>query len=279
MPHGDSQSDFLNLPFKEKLEFLYGLPARQKRDLILSAPEAERLVQSFSPETLFYTLKEIGVADAGDLLSLALPEQVKSLFDLDCWDKDRPSLQRMREWVEALAESGRKRLADGLMELDVELVSILLRSYIRVHRVNDPSAADDAPSNRFVQFDEHYLIEFIRYDSITQPITEFLEEAFERDYTYYTALMEECYWGIEAELEEEAYQFRRARLEDRGFPDYYRAQDVFAYLDPQKFCEIASTYISPSREGLLSLDEFLPPDLALATDGENSFLSAALTAG
>jgi hypothetical protein len=53
------QSEFLNLPFKEKLEFLYGLPARQKRDLILSAPEAERLVQSFSPETLFYTLKEI----------------------------------------------------------------------------------------------------------------------------------------------------------------------------------------------------------------------------
>ena len=54
------QEEFLNLPFKEKLEFLYGLPARQKRDLILSAPEAERLVQSFSPETLFYTLKEIG---------------------------------------------------------------------------------------------------------------------------------------------------------------------------------------------------------------------------
>jgi Family of unknown function (DUF6178) len=58
------ESEFLNLPFQEKLEFLYGLPARQKRDLILSAPEAERLVQSFSPETLFYTLKEIGSADA-----------------------------------------------------------------------------------------------------------------------------------------------------------------------------------------------------------------------
>ncbi len=47
------ESEFLNLPFQEKLEFLYGLPARRKRDLILSAPEAERLVQSFSPETLF----------------------------------------------------------------------------------------------------------------------------------------------------------------------------------------------------------------------------------
>src|SRR5215469_10661721 len=129
MPSRD-QSEFLNLPFQAKLEFLYGLPARQKRDLILAAPEAQRLVQSFSPETLFHTVKEIGSADASDLLSLALPEQVKSLFDLDCWDKDRPNLERMREWIEAMAEGGRKRMADGLMELDLELVSLLLRQYM-----------------------------------------------------------------------------------------------------------------------------------------------------
>src|ERR1700758_760193 len=164
-----TQSDFLHLPFQEKLDFLYGLPARQKRDLILSAPEAERLVQSFAPETLFYTLKELGIADASDLLSMAVPEQVKSLFDLDCWDKDRPNL--------------------GLMELDLELVSLLLRQYMRVHRLDEPM--EDAPSDRYVQFDEHYLIEFIRHDAIQAHILEFLEEAFERDYKHFTGLMEE----------------------------------------------------------------------------------------
>ena len=177
MPSRD-QSEFLNLPFQAKLEFLYGLPARQKRDLILSAPEAERLVQSFSPETLFYTLKEIGSADASDLLSLALPEQVKSLFDLDCWNKDRPNFRRMREWIESLAEAGRKRMADGLMELDMEIVALLLRGYIKVHRLDDPSLSEDPPSNRYVQFDEHYLIEFVRNDDITAAIGDFLEEAF-----------------------------------------------------------------------------------------------------
>src|SRR5690242_15330200 len=174
------QSEFLNLPFKEKLEFLYGLPARQKRDLILSAPEAERLVQSFAPETLFYTLKEIGIADAGDLLSLAMPEQIKWLFDLDCWNKDRPNLARMREWIEAMAENGRKRLADGLMGIDLELVSLLLRRYVKVHRLDEPQEASDAPSDRFVQFDEHYLIEFIRHDAIRPYLLDFIEEAFER---------------------------------------------------------------------------------------------------
>ncbi len=274
------ETEFLNLPFQQKLEFLYGLPARQKRDLILSAPEAERLVQSFSPETLFYTLKEIGAADSSDLLGLALPEQLKSLFDLDCWDKDRPNFARMREWIEPLAEAGRRRLADGLMELDIEMVALLLRRYIKVHRLDDPSLSEDPPSNRYVQFDEHYLIEFIHNDEITSAIGDFLEEAFEREYQYFTALMEEVYWGVEAELEEQAYQFRRARLSDRGFPDYFEAQDVFAYLNPAEFLKVRERYEKPSRAELLDDDEVVPPELAPAVpDADHSLLNAALTAG
>jgi len=273
------QEEFLNLPFAEKLEFLYGLPARQKRDLILSAPEAERLVQSFAPETLFYTLKEIGIADAGDLLSLAMPEQIKWLFDLDCWNKDRPNLARMREWIEAIAENGRKRLADGLMGIDLELVSLLLRRYVKVHRLDEPQETSDAPSDRFVQFDEHYLIEFIRHDAIRPYLLDFIEEAFERDYSYFTGLMEEIYWGVEAELEEEAYQFRSARLADRGFPDYFEAQGVFGYLNPQRFVELRAAYEPPLRD-TPGEAEPLAPDLAPAINGAGaSLFNLALTAG
>lgn len=272
--------EFLNLPFKEKLEFLYGLPARQKRDLILSTPEAERLVQSFAPETLFYTLKEIGVADAGDLLSLAVPEQIRWLFDLDCWNRDRPNLERMREWIEAMAEAGRMRTAEALMALDLEVVALLLRRYVKVHRVDDPQSDPDPPSNRFVQFDEHYLIEFIRYDALAPHLNDFLEEAFERDYNYFTSLMEEIYWGIEAELEEQAYQFRRARLNDRGFPDFVDAQDVFAYLNPQRFFDIRAACAAPIRDDLLGEGETVAPDMALSTGhADDSLFNTALTAG
>ncbi|MGH7917671.1 MAG: DUF6178 family protein, partial [Candidatus Binataceae bacterium] len=273
------QEQFLNLPFQEKLEFLYGLPARQKRDLILSAPEAERLVRSFAPETLFYTLKEIGSADAGDLLSLAIPEQIKWLFDLDCWDKDRPNLTRMREWIEALAEAGRERMAEALMELDLELVSLLLRQYIKVHRIDEPQEFSDMPSDSFVQFDEHYLIEFIRHDAIQAYLLEFIEEAFERDYNYFAALMEEIYWGVVVELEEQAYQFRRSRLADRGFPDFFESQSVFAYLSPRNFAELRRQYPPPMRD-VLEEAEFLPPEVSPVPQGaDNSLFNAALTAG
>jgi hypothetical protein len=274
------EAEFLNLPFQAKLDFLYGLPARTKRDLILSAPEAERLVQSFSPETLFYTLKEIGQADAGDLLEMALPEQVKGLFDLDCWSKDRPNLDRMREWLEAMAEGGRRRIADALMELDLELVTLFLRQYVRVYRLDEAQAALDVLSRNVLQLDEQYVIEFVRRDNVLPLVQEFIEEVFERDYDYYASLLEEIYWGVEAELEEEAYAFRSARLSDRGFPDYYAAQDVFAYLNPRQFLEIRRNYETPSREDLLTDEELGAPELSLVDSGpDTSLFNAALTAG
>ncbi|HLW72346.1 MAG TPA: DUF6178 family protein [Candidatus Binataceae bacterium] len=275
-----SEQDFLNLPFQEKLDFLYGLPAREKRDLILSAPEAERLVQSFAPQTLFYTLKEIGIADAGDLLNLAVPEQVRWLFDLDCWDKDRPNLRRMQEWIEAMAEGGRERLADGLMATDLELVSLLMRQHVRVHRIDEPQENTDAPSDQFIQFGDNYLIEFIRRDSIQPYLLDFLEEAFERDYNYFAGLVEEIYWGVEAELEEQAYQFRGARLADHGFPDYYDAQAVFGYVSPREFHHVRAQQVAPLRDGPVKDGAALPPELSLALpDADPSLFNTALSAG
>ncbi len=275
-----TESEFINLPFHEKLDFLYGLPARRKLDLILSAPEAERLVQSFTPESLFYTLKEIGSADAGDLLSMAIPEQVKGLVDLDCWDKDRPNLARMREWIEAMAEGGRKRIADALVNLDLELVTLFIRQFIKVHRLDETEAALDLASSSVVQFDEHYVIEFTGADSLAQLVQEFLEEVFERDYNYYASLLEEIYCGVDAELEEQAFALRRARLSDRGFPDYFDAQNVFTYLDPHRFREIRTQHVAPNRDDLPIGGDQSSIDVALtAPGGDDSLFNAALMAG
>jgi hypothetical protein len=133
--------------------------------------------------------------------------------------------------------------------------------------------------DRFVQFDEHYLIEFVRHDPIQPLLLDFLEEVFERNYTYFTGLMDEIYWGVEAELEEEAYQFRSARLADRGFPDYFDAQGVFAYFDPQQFLALRARQVAPIRD-TLDDGEMIAPAMAPALpEAENSLFNAALTAG
>jgi hypothetical protein len=156
---------------------------------------------------------------------------------------------------------------------------MLMREYVKVHRMADPQDSPDAPSNRFVQFDEHYLIEFVRHDQVQPLLLEFLEEAFESDYNYFTGLMEEVYWGVEAEIEEQAYQFRNTRLADHGFPDYYDAQAVFNYVNPARFEELRREYIAPARDAL-ALEIDLAPEMAPALSGAgNSLFNAALTAG
>ena len=171
-------------------------------------------------------------------------------------------------------------MTEGLMGLDMEMMALLLRQYFRVHRLDDPLTAADVPSDRFVQFDEHYIIEFQHARRDLQPLVDFLEEVFERDYTYFAALMEEIYWSVEAELEEEAYQFRRARLNDRGFPDFFEAQDVFAYVNPHDFLKIRAGLRAPTRADLLRDDELVPHGMApVPADTDLSLFNTALMAG
>ncbi len=165
------------------------------------------------------------------------------------------------------------------MELDIEMVTLLMRRYLKVYRLDEAQAALDVPSNRVVQFDEHYAVEFIRYDNILPFLQEILEEMFERDYDYFSSLLDEVYWGVDAELEEQAYQYRSARLNDRGFPDFFEAQSVFGYLNPQPFDrDPPRSYLPPNRED--ALEEEAQLNMAVMAPGSDSSLfNAALTAG
>jgi hypothetical protein len=62
-PRAYSSDAFNSLPFREQLDALYGISARDRRDLILSAPNAQRLVRAFAAESLYHTLKEIGLEE------------------------------------------------------------------------------------------------------------------------------------------------------------------------------------------------------------------------
>jgi hypothetical protein len=93
--------------------------------------------------------------------------------------------------------------------------------------------------------------------------------------------MEEIYWGVEVELEEQAYQFRSARLADHGFPDYFDAQALFSYINPVKFLELRSEYVPPLRDSLDSNGAIVPEmaPVATASGPEHSLFNTALTAG
>jgi hypothetical protein len=268
---------FNRLPFREKLEVLYGVSALEKRDLILSSPDGQRLLRSFAPESLFYTVKEIGLHDAAELLSLVSGEQLCSLVDLDCWKKNRLDTTAMLDWIEAILEGGSRTVGEFLNAVDLPLLVLFLKRFIRVHRTEDPE--EEQPELRgpeIFELDEHYRIEFLRWDARGPVVRALLEELYERDYSYFVTVMEEVWWGMDSELEETSFQLRNARLQDRGFPDYYEALEIYRPLDESRLAERLDP-LGRSRGAADEEDEWVPAERSLLVPEEaRSFLSEVL---
>jgi hypothetical protein len=278
MPERAYSSDAFNrLPFREQLDALYGISARERCDLVLSAPNAQRLVRSFAAESLFQTLKEVGLEDGADLLALASGSQVCALLDLDCWKKDRLEIATLLDWLEALVQAGGRAVGELLNAIDRDLLVLLLKRFVRVHRRDDPEEPeDDAEGPEIFELDEHYQIVFYRWDARAALVRSLIEALYERDYSYFITVMEETWWGVESDLEEGAFRLRNARLQDRGFPDYYEAQEVYR---PLRGADLVPRS-EPLGRAASHPDWELPQNRALVLpEGGASFFSQLLHAG
>jgi hypothetical protein len=272
-----SSDAFNRLPFREQLDALYGISARERCDLVLSAPNAQRLVRSFAAESLFQTLKEVGLEDGADLLALASGNQVCALLDLDCWKKDRLEIPTLLDWLEVLVQAGGRAVGELLNTIDRDLLVLLLKRFVRVYRRDDPEEPeDDVEGPEIFELDEHYQIVFHRWDARSPLVRSLIEALYERDYSYFITVMEETWWGVDSDLEEAAFRLRNARLQDRGFPDYYEAQEVYR---PLRGADLAPRSEPLGRETTDPRWE-LPQDRALVLpEGGASFFSQLLHAG
>jgi Family of unknown function (DUF6178) len=265
---------FNRLPFRDQLDALYGISARDRCDLILSSPDAQRLVRSFAAESLFHTIKEIGLEDGAELLALASGEQVCTLLDLDCWKKDRLETAAVLDWLEALVEAGDRALGEFLNSVDRDLLVLLLKRFVRVQRREDPEEPEeDVEGPEVFELDQHYRIIFYRLDARSGLVRQLIEALYERDYSYFITVMEDIWWGVESDLEEASFRLRNARLQDRGFPDYYEAQQIYGPLRAGELPERSQ----PLGRSVADDSQAVPQDRALVAleDGE-SFLSQVL---
>ena len=261
----------------EQLSQLSGLPAKSRQERILASPHSLALARSLSAESLLYTLKEIGLSDAVGLLGLASAEQVRDMMDLDCWHKDRLDAKRILSWLMFLDEAGSGKLAEWALQADVELLVWLVKRSLEVVRKAEVEDASDFHPGHYFSFDDQYLLRFVGDE---EPIVALLLERLRvLDYRFYTHILEQSLFELEAQLEEEALRWRTARLADRGYPDFEQAREIFRTVPPHT--------VRPEqypRAGLRPLrfadaEEFIPPDhAALLVSEPHSFFGAALAA-
>lgn len=211
---------------------LLALPPEERIERLLAASRPADLVRALPAQEFFLTLARAGSAEVPALLRLASAPQVEFVFDLDAWQRDEFDPLAAGRWIVALHDADPDAVARFLREIDEPLVVLALRRLVAVYKADE--STDPAywpPEDR----------ELSTTDGIyfAEPREGVPEDAFlalwdglvrlrAREPRIVEALLEQALWALPAELEDEAFEHRRSRLAERGFPDLDEAIGVWA---------------------------------------------------
>jgi Family of unknown function (DUF6178) len=270
-----AKETFVSLPVPAQIARLEQVDAKTRQELILVDPDRVALTRALSAETLFYTLKEIGLADSVDLLALASPTQVRDMLDLDCWRKDHLDDRRLSAWLMLLDEAGSGKLAEWFLHADIEVLVLLVKRHLEVIRKADVEEDPDFNQAQYFTFDDQYLLRFVGEG---EPILALLLERLRvLDYDGYKHVLEWSLLDLESSLEEEALHWRDARMADRGYPSYDEARKVFNFVAPESLSLERYRRNTLSEVRFAADEELIPADHALMLlEGRDSFLVQVL---
>ena len=210
---------------------LASLPAKQRLDALIESRDARALVRSLPAEDLYFTIMEVGLADATELVQLASPEQFLTFVDLGGWKKDQVDLHQVLTWLRAARGDEAGDFLRKLRKVDTEIFELLVREFTLIHDLEEnpdvhvEGVTLETPEGRYlVEFKGVEGPELAAMRSILNDII--AENPFEA-----VRFLEATRWEVPGELEESAYRFRTGRLQDLGFPGLEEAARLFSRVD------------------------------------------------
>jgi hypothetical protein len=236
---------------------------KRRLDLIIDARDPGALVRALPADELYFTIREIGLGDAVELVQLASAEQFKVILDLDAWRQGRFEPRRALPWLRAARVGAlddaraAARLARKMRALDPELSLLVLRDALLVHDLKveeDPQVESD---RTFRTADGAYLVEFLVDGSEYVAVRGLLDDLQAEDVFKLSRLLASLAWEVPSELEETALRWRTGRLADLGYPSLEEALSWYA-RPPARPAEAPGTpartpgfFLAPLPEGTL----------------------------
>lgn len=223
------------------------MPAKQRLDAILSAPDCRRVVRLLPVQDLYATIAEVGLADSLELVEMLHPRQVQACFDLGVWQHssvgDRVNPVALARWFGALRAANPDRMVQQMRGLDIELISLLFKLYTRVYDLVAEEEPEEVPVLHSVTPDNRYLIAYLldddaEYEDLIRALHQFIERMMGVDMLFVLRLAESVRWELPSPLEEEALRWRQARLEDLGFRSADDARILFAPIPPSSVAQL-----------------------------------------
>ena len=199
---------------------------KDELDEFLTRPDAAHVVKTASFEEVFFTIKNVGLADSLDLLPLVSGKQIRGFIDLDCWRKDTFVRKPFMEWVAAFIQAGAEETMKAISGIDDTVVSLFLKDLIHAYEID----RDDPPTGTQLIFtpDNRFAVEPLEEGEATTIGMLILDALFKYNPILGTQILAKVRYTSRIELEETAYENKNRRLEAHGFVDYYDALSIYA---------------------------------------------------
>jgi hypothetical protein len=243
----------------------------RKADALLEEPDAAKLVPQLPVQELYYAIKEVGLADAEELVALASPLQVRGFIDLDVWERDALDERRLNAWIETLVDAGPEKLGAAVEALDPEAIALWLQRQARVYDLTIEQPPEQPEGHYYPTPDRFYLLDILPAGEEGKAIERAIDWLYRADLDLARRVIMSAKWEVPADLEEWAYRWRSGRMADLGYVDFYEALSIYRWLDPASVKLDEHSIVPPPPETPTEL----PAVLAGALD-EGGFFAGAL---
>ena len=199
---------------------------------MLESADTRSLIRRLPPAQVYFGIKDLDDEAVARLLLHLTEEQWTTVLDLDLWRKDRLDLPAFLGWQRHLIQAedavARKLVRATEPKLWQTFFLKTLEIYVRV----EEDEFDGEPTDRetVITPDGGFLIGLPRNPEMARVARELLARLYELDADWIRTVIIQARMQTPSELEEEAYQSRRRRIEDLGFQDYFDAIEIYTPL-------------------------------------------------
>ncbi len=214
--------------------------------------EQGQSLENLPLQPLYMTLKSLPVEEAGNYLVHLSGEQRKLMLDIDLWQKDNIDVNEFEFWLTTYASSADLEIRDEFASSEEFALYLKSRFNIWTFDIEDPEYPDH--DNYFLTDDSLLLFEFDEKYPYVNEVKAIIQNLYssmgvEKAYAHLFKYVSEGYMSI---LEEE-YRFKKGRLVDAGFVDYYDSLEMVA---PFSKSELVDHFIKTKTKVTGNIDTF-----------------------
>jgi len=230
------QEAITDLELKQLRQQVSKTNGTRRLHMILDSKNPKALIQSMPPQEFLYNVKEVGLSDSPELIQLATKKQITHCLDLDCWKKDRIVPEQIAHWLQFLPIEDYETTEAILGAFDTEVLIVFLQGLIRIHERPEEDELPPYQGEIVETQDRFYIIELLHpAEDPRNVMARAIIKLFQLyGFNFAHSMFEATRWSLTAQLEEQSYQFRKARMEDIGFMDYYDAISIYQPIPKHK---------------------------------------------